>query len=233
MGPRPDDAHLAAEHVPKLRHFINAQLAKPLPKRINARVSLARLSRKLAIARVHRPEFVDLELAILHSSAVLHVNERAGGLKTLRDKNNDRQHRKNNEHDRKSDREIDRPFQKAVERIFERFFAQSDETKTAIFKMRNRMAQPFLKVAQDEKTNAELIANLDHVQIFFRKKRELEQDYLVDAVVANDLFELFLSAKHRHIHILNFFVVRNQTDRAKTDLRFPVQPFAQLGGALA
>ena len=41
---RSDDAHVAEEHVPELRHFIDAQFAKPFPERINAVVVSPRLA---------------------------------------------------------------------------------------------------------------------------------------------------------------------------------------------
>src|SRR2546430_13510877 len=98
---------------------------------------------------MHRAEFVDVELSILHSRAFLHVKQRTGRLQSLRDKHDYRQRRKNDQHNRKRDREIDCSFEESVQWIFERLFAQSDESKTAIFKMSHRMAQSFLQIAQD------------------------------------------------------------------------------------
>src|SRR6266849_2136248 len=45
MRLRADDAHVAEEHVPKLRHFIDAQFAEPFSQRIDALIDLARLTR--------------------------------------------------------------------------------------------------------------------------------------------------------------------------------------------
>src|ERR1700688_50814 len=110
---------------------------------------------------MHRAEFINFELSILHPSAVLHMKERAGRLQSLRDENDRGQNRKNNEHDRQRDRNVDSAFQKSVQWIFERFFAQANETKAAILKVRHRMTQSFFQVAQDEKADAELVANLN------------------------------------------------------------------------
>ena len=59
------------------------------------------------------------------------------------------------------------------------------------------MAQPFLEVAQNEQTNPELIADLNHALVCFRKKRELEEDDLRYAIIADDLFELVRPAEQR------------------------------------
>src|SRR5438876_10200173 len=48
---------------------------------------------------MHRAKFVNLELSVLHSGAVLHVKERTGRLQSVRDENNHSQHRKDDEHD--------------------------------------------------------------------------------------------------------------------------------------
>src|SRR5438132_8991785 len=98
---------------------------------------------------MHRAEFVDVELSILHSRAFLHVKQRTRRLQSLRDEHDHRQRWKNDQHDRKRDCEIDYPFEESVQWIFERLFAQSNESKTAIFKMSDRMAQSFLQITQD------------------------------------------------------------------------------------
>src|SRR6266480_6153304 len=157
---------------------------------------------------MHRAKFVNLELSILHSGAVLRVKERAAGLQSLPGENDRRQDRENNEHDRQRDRDVDRAFQKSVQWIFQRFFAQANETKAAIFKVRHGMTQSFLQIAQDEKTDAELIANLNHTLVRFGKEREFEENDLSDVVIANDLFELPGSAEQRKCRVVDLIVVR-------------------------
>src|SRR5437870_3585818 len=95
------------------------------------------------------------------------------------------------------------------------------------------MTQLFFEIAQDEKTNAELIANLNHVLIRFGKKRELEENNLSDAVIADDFFELLRAAEQRNAYVVDLIVVRNQADGSKTNLGFALQPFTELGRALA
>jgi len=158
---------------------------------------------------MHRAKFVNLELSVLHSGAVLHVKERTGRLQSVRDENNHRQHRKDDEHDRERDRDIDRALEKSVQWIFQRLLAQPNESKAAIFKVRHRMAQPFFEIAQDEQADAELIANLNHVLIGLGKKREFEQNDLSDAVIANDLFKLIGPAEQRNLRIVDLIVVGN------------------------
>src|SRR6266702_4017544 len=95
------------------------------------------------------------------------------------------------------------------------------------------MTQPFFEIAQDEKTNAELIANLDHVLVRFGKKRELEENNLSDAVIADDFFELLRAAEQRNAYVVDLIVVGNQADGSKANLGFALQPFTQLGRAPA
>src|ERR1700730_16815200 len=118
---------------------------------------------------MHGAKLVNLELSVLHPGAVLHMKERAGRLQPLRDKDDHGQQRKNNKHDRQCDREVDRAFQKSIQWIFERFFAQANEAKAAVFKMSHGMTQPFFQVAQNEKADTELITNLNHILVCFRK----------------------------------------------------------------
>src|SRR2546430_10990909 len=99
--------------------------------------------------------------------------------------------------------------------------------------MRHGMAQSFFQIAQDKEANAELIANLDDVLVGFGKKRKLEQDNLSDVVLANDVFELIAFPEHGNSHVVDLIVVREQTDRAQTDLGFALQPLPQLRCALA
>src|ERR1700716_2454659 len=139
---------------------------------------------------MHRAKFVNLELSILHSGAVLHVKERAGGLPSLCDENDRGQEWKNHEHDRERDRHVDRAFQKSVQWIFQRLLAQTNEPKPAVFKVRHGMTQSFFQIAQNEKADAELITNLNDALVRLGKEGEFEENDLSDAMIANDLFEL-------------------------------------------
>ena len=78
MRARPDDAHVAEEHVPELRDLVDAQFAKPFPQRINPLVAIARLPRLLGIIGTHRAELVDREPPVLHAGPGLDMKERAG-----------------------------------------------------------------------------------------------------------------------------------------------------------
>src|ERR1700730_649397 len=158
---------------------------------------------------MHRAKLVNLKLSILHSGAVLHVKERAGRLQSLGDENDRGQERKNNEHDWQRDHDVDRALEKTVQRILERFFTQANKTKPAVFKVRHGMMQSFFQIAQDEKTDAKLIANLDDVLVRFRKEREFEENDLSNVVVANDLFELLRLAEQRDFRIVDLIVVGN------------------------
>ena len=95
------------------------------------------------------------------------------------------------------------------------------------------MTQSFLQIAQDEKADAELIANLNHTLVRFGKEREFEENDLSDLVIANDLLQLLRPAEQRHSHIVDLIVVGNQTNRAQTNLGFTLEPLAELRRALA
>src|SRR6202011_1799617 len=182
---------------------------------------------------MHCAKFVNLELSILHSGAVLHVKERAGGLQSLRDKNDRCQDRKNNEHDRERDRDIDRAFQRSVQWIFQRLLAQANEPKPAVFKVRHGMTQSFFQIAQNEKTNAELIANLNDALVRLGKEREFEENDLSNTMITNDLFELLRPSEEGNSRIVDLMVVGNQTDGTQTNLGLALPPLAQLYRALA
>ena len=78
MGAGPDNAHVAAEHIPKLRHLVDAELAKPFSERINPLVVCACLAGNLMIVRVHGAELQNREAAVLHARACLHMKQRTG-----------------------------------------------------------------------------------------------------------------------------------------------------------
>src|SRR5436190_2452553 len=100
MRTRADDAHVAHEYVPELRHLIDTQFAEPFPERVNALVAVAGLARFLIVIRAHGAEFVNLEPAILHTGPGLNMKERTGRLDPLRDPDNQGEHRENDDHHR-------------------------------------------------------------------------------------------------------------------------------------
>src|SRR5205814_4597527 len=120
----------------------------------NANIVTARLPCQIRMIRAHGAEFVNLELSILHSGAGLHVKERAGRLKTLRQPHDDRANGEDNQHDRNADGQIEHTFKKAVERILERLFPQRDEAESVVLELCHGMAQSFLQIADDEEANA-------------------------------------------------------------------------------
>ena len=110
MRARTDDTHLAAQHIPELRNFIDAELPEKSPEWINAIVAPARLVRDLFVARTHRAKFINGESAILNSGTHLLMEERAGGLQPLRDPDDDRHHWKHHGQDEPGNDEINRAF---------------------------------------------------------------------------------------------------------------------------
>src|SRR5438552_2747825 len=94
-----DDTHLAAQHIPELRNFIDAELPEKSPEWVNALVAAARLVRDLFVARTHCAKFVNSESAVLNSGTHLLMEERAWRLKALRDPNDDRRHWKHHGQD--------------------------------------------------------------------------------------------------------------------------------------
>ena len=158
---------------------------------------------------MHRTKFKNFELPVLHSSALLHVKQGAGGLQSLRDENDHGQNREDNQHHRKRDREINRALGKSVERIFERFFAQPDKSEAAIFEMSDRVVQSLFQIAQDEETDAKLITNLNHALVRLGSDWELEENDLSDAMIVNDLLELIAGSEQRQFAVVDLWIVGN------------------------
>ena len=100
VRPRTHDAHVAEQHIPELRDFVDTELPKPFPEGINAVVFRARLPGLVRIVRAHRSEFVDLKPSILHAGAGLDVEQWPGRLDALRDPHDRGQDGKNKQHHR-------------------------------------------------------------------------------------------------------------------------------------
>ena len=234
VRPRPDDAHVAAQHVPKLRDLVDAQFAKPFSKRINALVAIARLPGQLPLIGAHGAELVDLELSILHAGAGLDVKKRSGRLETLRQPNHRSADRKNHQHERNSDGQIECPFQETIERVLERFLAQSDESEPVVLEMGHRMAQPFLEITDNEQANAQLVTDPDNVAFIVSNKWKLEQNDLSDPALAHNFIELIRCAENGNSAIGGFdLFVADQSKRAQSEIRLASQPVAELGRSMS
>src|SRR2546428_13822588 len=107
MRTRTDDAHFAAQDIPELRDFIDAEFPEKSPERINPIVAPARLVRDALVVRPHRAKFVNGESAILDSGTHLLMEERAGRLQALRDPNDDRHHWKHHSQNEPGNDKID------------------------------------------------------------------------------------------------------------------------------
>lgn len=226
---RADDAHIAAQNIPKLWHFIDAEFAKPLAEWINAFVSVPRLTRELIVTGPHGAKFVDDELSILHAGAGLRMKKWTGRLEALRDPDNYGQDGKYEEHDWQRDGEIDRPFEETVQGILERFFAQTDKAKAVVFEVRDRMSQLFLQIADNEQPDAELIADANNIPVDLGEERKLQQNDLGDAELPNYFLEFAGGAENRNSVFgpVDLFVT-NQSDGAQSDFCFASQPAAKL-----
>ena len=74
---RTDEAHFAAQDVPKLRHFIKTEFAQDPCERIDALVAVAGLACQLRLISSHGAKFINHETAILNTGAHLFVQKRA------------------------------------------------------------------------------------------------------------------------------------------------------------
>src|SRR2546430_8273361 len=189
MRARTDDTHLAAQHIPELRNFIDTELPEKSPEWINAIVAPARVVRDLFVARTHRAKFVNGESAILNSGTHLLMEKRPGRLQPLRDPDDDRHHRKHHGQNEPGNDEINRSFDETIERILQRFFAQGHETKSAVLEVDHRMTQRLLQVAEYDQTHSEFIACFDDCAIGFGS-REFQQDDLGGAAFTHDPVEI-------------------------------------------
>ena len=79
------DAHVADEHVQKLRDLVEARPAQEPAERINPAVVLPRLPGELPGVPdlMHGPKFVHEKLLVIQARAILPVNERPGRLPPL------------------------------------------------------------------------------------------------------------------------------------------------------
>jgi hypothetical protein len=93
VRPRPDQRHVALDHVEQLRNFVEAGLAQNSPHRRHARVALDRLPYAAHVARIdaHGAELVDLEAAVPIAVAVLIEQHRARRRRLYRDCNCDQE----------------------------------------------------------------------------------------------------------------------------------------------
>ena len=226
---RPNDAHIAAQNIPKLRHFINAELAKPLAEWINAFVSIPRLTRELIVIGPHGAKFEDDELSILHAGTGLCMKEWAGRLVALCDPDKYRQDGKYEKHYRQGDGEIDRPFKEAVQGILQRFFAETDKAEAVIFEVRDRMSQLFLQIADNEQPDAELIADANNIAVDLGEEGKFQQNDLGDAKLPDYFLEFAGAAENRYSIFgpVDLFFT-NQSDGAQSDFCFASQPAAKL-----
>ncbi len=225
-----DDAHVAAEHVPKLRDFVDAEFAEPFSERVNPFVAIAGLPLQLLVIGTHGAKFVNFELSILHTGADLRVKKRARRLEPLRDPNDGHEERENEKRHWNCDGEIDGPFEKTVQRALQRFFAETNEAEAVVFEVRHGMPQLFLQIADNDEPDAELIANANDIAVDLGEERELQQNDLGDAELPNYLLEFFAGAENRDsVFGLVDLLIADQTDGAQPDLGLTTEPLSQLG----
>src|SRR5258708_29824626 len=78
LGPRPDNAHLAGEHVQKLRQFIKLERAEPAADAGNAWVvSASRRASFLFCVRPHRAELEDTEWPAVPADAYAAIDRKS------------------------------------------------------------------------------------------------------------------------------------------------------------
>ena len=89
MRSRPDQRHVALDHVEQLRNFVEAGLAQNPPDRRHARIALNRLPYAALVAGIvaHGAELVDLEAAVSIPVPVLKEQHRARRRRLYRDRN--------------------------------------------------------------------------------------------------------------------------------------------------
>src|SRR5947209_2106094 len=183
---------------------------------------------------MHGAKFQDLELFVLKAGPPLDMEKWTGRLQALTDEDKQRQSGKHENHDWDRDCHINCSFQEPVERIFQRLFPQSNEAKSAVLKMRDRMTKFLFQIAQDQQTNTELVAGMDHVLVRVHKQWKLQKDHLGDSLFPNHLLDLVRFAEDGNsIAGAGDILVANQANRPKPDLGLPVQPFAKLLGFAA
>src|SRR5438270_2636745 len=123
------------------------------------------------------------------------MKKRTGRLQTLADKHDQSQNRKDEYDNWNRDRHINGALQKPVQWIFQWLFSQSDKSEAAIFEMRNGVPKFFFQIAQDQQTNAKLVANLNDVLVCIGEKREFQEDNLSDSAFSNHFLDFLRLAE--------------------------------------
>src|SRR6266436_2948376 len=94
------------------------------------------------------------------------------------------------------------------------------------------MAKLFFQIAQDQQTNAELVAGLDHVLVGVGEKWKLQQNHLSDSALMDHFLDFIRFAQNRNsVSCLVDVLLADQTNGAQTDLSLSLQPLAQLFGS--
>src|SRR5581483_2801916 len=124
--PRPDERHLAAQHVQHLRQLVDRVAPQHAADRGDARVVLdlekrprrlvRRLERGLPLGcvDVHRPELEHAELALAEADAAVAVEDRPGRVELDGERDHEPE-RRGSEHDQRPEHEVERPLHGPVE----------------------------------------------------------------------------------------------------------------------
>ena len=162
LRPRPDDRHVAAQHVPELRQLVEIEAPQPAPDRRAARV-VRRAPRRAGFvlgALVHRAELVDLERLAVEPHALLRVEHRTGRRAPDQRRDDEQAGCRQDEQRRAGNRDVDRPLEHAVEAAQRNVVQADDRNAVEVFEARAQRDE-LQQVRDDVDVDAFAVGRLD------------------------------------------------------------------------
>jgi len=198
LGTRADNAHIALQHIEKLRQFVDARPAQEGAELRAAGIVLHRplRIRRLLIRHMHGPELVHDEGAPIQPHPLLLEDD--GTRRRQLDPDGGNQHDRRR-HDDGRDREhnIENPLQQPVAELVERNVAHVDERDAGeIVEVRPRRQQIEI-VGDNQRLRAGVVAGLDDFRVLLVCRERQRNDDFIDQVIAKHFIKAIQPAENR------------------------------------
>ena len=197
LGPRADDGHVAAQHVPELRQLVDVEAAQQPADPRRARVVVTRPDRAGVVlgADVHRAELVDVERLAVEPHPLLLVEHGPRG-RLLDEERDEREERREGRERARRNADVDGALQDAVEAA-QRHVVEADD-RDAVEVLEPRAQRDELQqVGDDVDVDAGAVGRLDqaeHLDVLVERQRHIQ---VVDVLAADDVVRLLQRAELR------------------------------------
>ena len=208
LGSRADERHVAPQHVPELRQFIDARPAEQAAHRRASRVVVSRPDRTgLGFGvLVHRAELVDGELLAVQAHPLLPVEDRPRR-RAADDERRDGERDREQHEGGAGHRDVERPLDEAVEAL-ERNVVDVDD-RDAVEILEARAQRDHLEdVRHDldvDHLAADHLQQLQHLHVLFGGQRDVE---MVDMLANGDLAGFVERAENRQAAVPQIIAAR-------------------------